>query len=48
VTIPLRSQAVQPVIDELTAMDIATSGLARRKPTLDDVYLQLTGASLDA
>jgi ABC-2 type transport system ATP-binding protein len=48
VTIPLHTQTAQAVIDEIGAVDVETSAVATRKPSLDDVYLQLTGASLDA
>jgi ABC-2 type transport system ATP-binding protein len=47
-TIPLHGHAAQTVLDELTAADVGTSSVATRQPTLDDVYLQLTGDSLAA
>jgi ABC-2 type transport system ATP-binding protein len=47
-TIPVHDQRGGPVLDELMALDIATSSVSVRKPTLDDVYLQLTGDSLAA
>jgi ABC-2 type transport system ATP-binding protein len=48
VTIPLRNQPAQAVIEEIGAAGVGTWAIATRKPTLDDVYLQLTGASLAA
>jgi hypothetical protein len=36
------------VLDQLAALRVATSSIAARKPTLDDVYLRLTGDSLAA
>jgi ABC-2 type transport system ATP-binding protein len=47
-TIPLHEHKSQAVLDELAAAQIATASVAARKPTLDDVYLQLTGDSLAA
>ena len=47
-TIPLHSRPAQPVLDELAAPDVGASSVATRKPTLDDVYLQLTGDRLAA
>jgi ABC-2 type transport system ATP-binding protein len=48
VTIPLHTQTAEAVIEEIGAIGVGTSAVATRKPSLDDVYLQLTGASLDA
>jgi ABC-2 type transport system ATP-binding protein len=47
-TIPLHQHTSQSVLDELRSANVATSTVAVRKPTLDDVYLQLTGDSLAA
>ena len=47
-TIPLHSRSAQLVLDELAAPDVGTSSVSTRKPTLDDVYLQLTGDRLAA
>jgi ABC-2 type transport system ATP-binding protein len=47
-TIPLHRHTSSSVLDELAADAVATVSVATRKPTLDDVYLQLTGASLAA
>ncbi len=47
-TIPLHAQTAQSIIAELDSFDVATSAVSTRRPTLDDVYLQLTGASLAA
>jgi ABC-2 type transport system ATP-binding protein len=48
VTIPLHDQPAAAVIDEIDATGASADAVATRRPTLDDVYLQLTGASLDA
>jgi ABC-2 type transport system ATP-binding protein len=47
-TIPLHEHNSQAILDEFAAARISTSSVAARKPTLDDVYLQLTGDSLAA
>ena len=47
-TIPLHARSAQSVIAALDTLDVATSAVSTRQPTLDDVYLQLTGASLAA
>jgi ABC-2 type transport system ATP-binding protein len=47
-TIPLHEHQSQAILDELAAAQLGTSSVAVRKPTLDDVYLQLTGDSLAA
>ncbi|MGW5237436.1 ATP-binding cassette domain-containing protein [Monashia sp. NPDC004114] len=47
-TIPLHARSAQSVIAALSSFDVATLAVSTRRPTLDDVYLQLTGASLAA
>jgi ABC-2 type transport system ATP-binding protein len=47
-TVPLHEHTSQAILDEFAAARISTSSVAARKPTLDDVYLQLTGDSLAA
>jgi ABC-2 type transport system ATP-binding protein len=47
-TIPLRARSVQSMIAALDSLQVATAAVSTRPPTLDDVYLQLTGASLAA
>jgi ABC-2 type transport system ATP-binding protein len=47
-TIPLPAQSAQSMIAALDSLDVAMSAVSSRRPTLDDVYLQLTGASLAA
>ncbi|GAB3061497.1 ATP-binding cassette domain-containing protein [Intrasporangium mesophilum] len=47
-TIPLHARSAQSVVAALSSLDVATSAVSTRRPTLDDVYLQLTGASLAA
>ena len=47
-TVPLHDQSSRAVLDALVAAGIGTSSSATRKPTLDDVYLQLTGDRLAA
>jgi len=48
VTVPLRGGAGEQAARTLRASSIAVSSVALRAPTLDDVYLRLTGASLGA
>ncbi len=51
ITIPVRDRAAREVIDAIDAVPqarAAISAVATRPPTLDDVYLQLTGARLAA
>jgi ABC-2 type transport system ATP-binding protein len=47
-TVPLYSHSAKDVPDELAAAGVETTSVATRKPTLDDVYLQLTGDRLAA
>ena len=47
-TIPLRAASTQSVLDCLSQGRVSTSSVTTRRPTLDDVYLQLTGDSLAA
>lgn len=46
-TIPLDRPAAN-VLDVASQLDIETESVTSRRPTLDDVYLQLTGSSLAA
>jgi len=48
VTVPLHQQQARAILDELAAAGIGSSSVATRKPTLDDIYLQLTGDRLAA
>jgi ABC-2 type transport system ATP-binding protein len=45
-TLPLHGQPAEDVIASLRAVDLTTSGITTRAPTLDDVYLRLTGDQL--
>jgi ABC-2 type transport system ATP-binding protein len=47
-TIPLQDRSARAAVDALQAAGIATTSIASRAPTLDDVYLHLTGQSLVA
>jgi len=47
-TIPLHAVSAASLLAALDGLDLATSAVSTRQPTLDDVYLQLTGASLAA
>jgi len=47
-TIPLHERSGGDVLAVLAAAGLTTTSVATRKPTLDDVYLQLTGDSLAA
>ena len=46
-TIPLDKPATN-VLDTVANLDLDTESISSRRPTLDDVYLQLTGTSLAA
>ena len=45
-TVPLHDRAAAHAIADIHDADIATSSISTREPTLDDVYLRLTGARL--
>ncbi len=45
-TVPLHGRAAADAIASLRDLDQATSGITTRAPTLDDVYLRLTGDRL--
>jgi ABC-2 type transport system ATP-binding protein len=47
-TVPLHRHGSQAILDALAALAVGTSAVTVRKPTLDDVYLHLTGDSLAA
>jgi ABC-2 type transport system ATP-binding protein len=47
-TIPLRDRPARAAIDAIGAAGVAATSITTRPPTLDDVYLQLTGESLAA
>ena len=47
-TIPLHERTAADVLHRLTDLQVSTSAVTTRKPSLDDVYLQLTGDSLAA
>ena len=47
-TVPLHDRAARDVLHRLTELQVGTSAVTTRKPTLDDVYLRLTGDSLAA
>jgi ABC-2 type transport system ATP-binding protein len=47
-TVPLHGGGVSEALAALERRGLATSGLATRAPTLDDVYLRLTGDQLSA
>jgi ABC-2 type transport system ATP-binding protein len=46
VTFPLLGRAATDLIAEIERLGMETHGVATRRPTLDDVYLRLTGGSL--
>jgi ABC-2 type transport system ATP-binding protein len=48
VTVPLHDRSSADAIAAVHALGLATAAIAARRPTLDDVYLRLTGASLGA
>jgi ABC-2 type transport system ATP-binding protein len=45
-TVPLHAHTAPDAIAAIHDVDLATSSISTRQPTLDDVYLQLTGARL--
>jgi ABC-2 type transport system ATP-binding protein len=47
-TVPLHDASAGDAIAALTDAGIATSSIASRRPTLDDIYLRLTGEGLPA
>jgi ABC-2 type transport system ATP-binding protein len=48
VHIPLHDRPGRDAVAAITALGLAVSAISSRPPTLDDVYLQLTGTSLAA
>jgi ABC-2 type transport system ATP-binding protein len=48
VTVPLRGRAAADAIADLRELGIPTTAVSARPPTLDDVYLRLTGDRLGA
>jgi hypothetical protein len=47
-TIPLGGRSARDTIAAIASLGIDAEAMTARKPTLDDVYLQLTGSSLAA
>jgi ABC-2 type transport system ATP-binding protein len=47
-TVPVRDRPARDTVAALTGLGIHTEAVTTRKPTLDDVYLQLTGSKLAA
>lgn len=47
-TVPVRGRPARDTIAALTGLGIHAEAVTTRKPTLDDVYLQLTGSKLAA
>jgi ABC-type multidrug transport system ATPase subunit len=47
-TIPLGRHSAKDTITAIASLGIDTEAMTTRKPTLDDVYLQLTGSRLAA
>ncbi len=48
ITIPLHECSAADAITKISTLGVATSGMSARPPTLDDVFLQLTGDRLAA
>jgi ABC-2 type transport system ATP-binding protein len=48
VTVPLHVRATSDAVGELERAGVRTTSITTREPTLDDVYLQLTGGQLTA
>jgi ABC-2 type transport system ATP-binding protein len=47
-TVPLTGHSARDTITAIARLDIDAEAVTARKPTLDDVYLQLTGSRLAA
>ncbi len=47
-TVPVHDRSPREAVAAITDLDIATGGISARPPTLDDVYLRLTGGRLAA
>ena len=47
-TIPLRNRTAGEAMAQISELDLATTAISTRPPTLDDVYLRLTGDRLAA
>jgi ABC-2 type transport system ATP-binding protein len=47
-TIPLRNRTAGEAMAQISELDVATTAISTRPPTLDDVYLRLTGDRLAA
>ncbi len=47
-TVPVHDRSAREAISAIARLDIATGGISARPPTLDDVYLRLTGDRLAA
>jgi ABC-2 type transport system ATP-binding protein len=47
-TVPLREREARDALDAISRAGIATTAISTRAPTLDDVYLRLTGTRLAA
>ena len=45
-TVPLHDRSAASAIAVIDGADFSTTSISTRQPTLDDVYLQLTGARL--
>jgi hypothetical protein len=45
-TVPLHAHTAPDAVAAIHDVDLAASSISTRRPTLDDVYLQLTGARL--
>jgi ABC-2 type transport system ATP-binding protein len=45
-TLPLRNRSAAEAISTIHALGVASAGISTREPTLDDVYLHLTGDRL--
>ena len=46
--VPLHRRSARDVIDAVGGLGLSTTAISSRAPTLDDVYLQLTGSRLAA
>ena len=46
VTVPLVDRGAATTLAEIEVLELPVTGISTRRPTLDDVYLRLTGGRL--
>jgi ABC-2 type transport system ATP-binding protein len=48
ITVPVRGRPTREIVTAVARLELRTTSLSSRRPTLDDVYLRLTGDALAA